>query len=65
MLDACAALQRYLTGFNVFCPLSLLAAPYNFPQPLASASEKEVVAGYTDKMMGLWELDQIKLPGVM
>ena len=46
---------------NIWRPLNLQAAPFNFPEPLKLINEKctENDNQYTDKSLGLWRLDQV------
>lgn len=46
---------------NIWRPLNLQAAPFNFPKPLKLINEKctEDNNHYTDKSLGLWRLDEI------
>ncbi|MGO9950863.1 MAG: class I SAM-dependent methyltransferase [Dissulfurispiraceae bacterium] len=50
-----------LTGKNIWRPLNLQIAPFNFPPPLKLINERCTEANnqFTDKCLGLWRLEDI------
>lgn len=51
-------------GEIMWRPLDLQNAPFNFPQPVELINEKctENNGRYSDKSLGLWKLDDIRIP---